>query len=118
MIKQVSKNVARIRRHKRVRNKISGTSDTPRLCLYRSNKHVHAQIIDDTKGTTLVSSSSITLKLENGSNIEAAKQVGLDIAKKALEKNITKVVFDRSGYIYHGRVKALAEGAREAGLKF
>ena len=118
MIKQVSKNVARIRRHKRVRNKISGTSDTPRLCLYRSNKHVHAQIIDDTKGTTLVSSSSITLKLENGSNIEAAKQVGLDIAKKALEKNITKVVFDRSVYIYHGRVKALAEGAREAGLKF
>ena len=118
MIKQVSKNVARIRRHKRVRNKISGTSDTPRLCLYRSNKHVHAQIIDDTKGTTLVSSSSVTLKLENGSNIEAAKQVGLDIAKKALEKNITKVVFDRSGYIYHGRVKALAEGAREAGLKF
>ena len=118
MIKQVSKNVARIRRHKRVRNKISGTSDTPRLCLYRSNKHVHAQIIDDTKGTTLVSSSSITLKLENGSNIEAAKQVGLDIAKKALEKNITKVFFDRSGYIYHGRVKALAEGAREAGLKF
>lgn len=118
MIKQVSKNVARIRRHKRVRSKISGTSDTPRLCLYRSNKHVHAQIIDDTKGTTLVSSSSITLKLENGSNIEAAKQVGLDIAKKALEKNITKVVFDRSGYIYHGRVKALAEGAREAGLKF
>ena len=118
MIKQVSKNVARIRRHKRVRNKISGTSDTPRLCLYRSNKHVHAQIIDDTKGTTLVSSSSITLKLENGSNIEAAKQVGLDIAKKALEKNITKVVFDRSGYIYHGRVKALAEGARQAGLKF
>lgn len=118
MIKQVSKNVARIRRHKRVRNNISGTSDTPRLCLYRSNKHVHAQIIDDTKGTTLVSSSSITLKLENGSNIEAAKQVGLDIAKKALEKNITKVVFDRSGYIYHGRVKALAEGAREAGLKF
>ena len=118
MIKQVSKNVARIRRHKRVRNKISGTSDTPRLCLYRSNKHVHAQIIDDTKGTTLVSSSSITLKLENGSNIEAAKQVGLDIVKKALEKNITKVVFDRSGYIYHGRVKALAEGAREAGLKF
>lgn len=118
MIKQVSKNVARIRRHKRVRNKISGTSDTPRLCLYRSNKHVHAQIIDDTKGATLVSSSSISLKLENGSNIEAAKQVGLDIAKKALEKNITKVVFDRSGYIYHGRVKALAEGAREAGLKF
>lgn len=118
MIKQVSKNVARIHRHKRVRNKISGTSDTPRLCLYRSNKHVHAQIIDDTKGTTLVSSSSISLKLENGSNIEAAKQVGLDIAKKALEKNITKVVFDRSGYIYHGRVKALAEGAREAGLKF
>lgn len=118
MIKQVSKNVARIRRHKRVRAKISGTSETPRLCLYRSNKNIHAQIIDDTKGVTLVSSSSKTLKLENGSNVEAARQVGLDIAKKALEKNITNVVFDRSGYIYHGRVKALAEGAREAGLKF
>ncbi len=118
MIKQVSKNVARMRRHKRVRNKISGTSTTPRLCVYRSNKHIHAQIIDDTKGVTLVSSSSLTLKLKNGSNIEAGKLVGEDIAKKALEKNISKVVFDRSGYIYHGRVKALAEGAREAGLVF
>ena len=118
MIKQVSKNVARMRRHKRVRNKISGTSTTPRLCVYRSNKHIHAQIIDDTKGVTLVSSSSLTLKLKNGSNIEAGKLVGEDIAKKELEKNNNKEVFDRSGYIYHGRVKALAEGAREAGLVF
>ena len=118
MIKTVDKNVARVRRHLRVRAKISCTAETPRLCLYRSNKNIEAQIIDDVKGTTLVSSSSIVLKLENGGNIEAAKAVGADIAKKALALNITTVVFDRSGYVYHGRVKALAEGAREAGLKF
>ena len=118
MIKTLDKNVARVRRHARVRAKISGTAETPRLCLYRSNKHIEAQIIDDVKGTTLASSSSIVLKLENGSNIEAAKAVGMDVAKKALALNITSVVFDRSGYVYHGRVKALAEGAREAGLKF
>ena len=118
MISKQDKNVSRVRRHARVRAKVSGTSETPRLCVYRSNKNVEAQIIDDVKRVTLVSSSSMTLKLENGSNIEAAKLVGKDIAEKALAKKIKKVVFDRSGYIYHGRVKALAEAAREAGLDF
>lgn len=118
MIKKISKNIARVRRHERVRAKISGTSLTPRLCVYRSNKHIEAQLIDDTKGMTLASSSSIVLKLANGSNVEAASKVGEDIAKKALALKIETVVFDRSGYIYHGRVKALAEAAREAGLKF
>ena len=118
MITKQDKNVSRVRRHARVRAKISGTSEAPRLCVYRSNKNIEAQIIDDVKGTTLVASSSMSLKLENGSNIDAAKLVGEDIAKKALAKKIKKVVFDRSGYIYHGRVKALAEAAREAGLEF
>ena len=118
MISKQSKNVARKRRHARVRSKISGTASCPRLCVYRSNKNIEAQIIDDVKKVTLVASSSMSLKLENGSNIEAAGQVGADIAKKALAKKIKKVVFDRSGYIYHGRVKALAEAAREAGLEF
>ena len=112
MTTKPSKNVSRLRRHARVRKKVSGTAETPRLCLYRS------QIIDDVKGITLVASSSMSLKLENGSNVEAAAQVGKDIAEKALAKKIKNVVFDRSGYIYHGRVKALAEAAREAGLKF
>ena len=118
MISKQDKNVSRVRRHARVRAKISGTKECPRLCLYRSNKNIEAQIIDDVKGATLVSSSSMALKLENGSNIEAAAKVGKDIAEKALAKKIKKVVFDRSGYIYHGRVKALAEAAREAGLDF
>ena len=118
MISKESKNVSRIRRHARVRNKISGTAETPRLCVYRSNKNIEAQIIDDVKGVTLVSSSSMTLKLANGSNVEAAAAVGKDIAEKAVAKKIKKVVFDRSDYIYHGRVKALAEAAREAGLEF
>ena len=118
MISKESKNVSRLRRHARVRRKISGTSECPRLCLYRSNKNIEAQIIDDLKGVTLVASSSMSLKLENGSNVEAAKLVGADIAKKAKAKKINKVVFDRSGYIYHGRVQALAEAAREGGLEF
>ena len=118
MINKVSKNETRKRRHARVRAKISGTSTCPRLNVFRSNSHIFAQIIDDTNGTTLVSSSSTTLKLENGSNIEAASKVGADIAKKALANNITTVVFDRGGYVYHGRVKALAEAARAEGLKF
>ena len=118
MIKKLDKNVSRLRRHARVRAKLSGTTEAPRLCVYRSNKNIEAQIIDDTKGATLVASSSMALKLENGSNVEAAGKVGKDIAEKALAKNIKKVVFDRSGYIYHGRVKALAEAAREAGLDF
>ena len=118
MITKKDKNISRVRRHARVRAKVSGTSEAPRLCVYRSNKNIEAQIIDDTKGMTLVASSSMALKLENGSNIEAAAQVGKDIAEKALAKKIKKVVFDRSGYIYHGRVKALAEAAHEAGLDF
>ena len=118
MVTMKDKNVSRVRRHARVRAKLSGTKEAPRLCVYRSNKNIEAQIIDDVKGVTLVSSSSMALKLENGSNIEAAAKVGKDIAEKALAKKIKKVVFDRSGYIYHGRVKALAEAAREAGLNF
>ncbi len=118
MVKKESKNVSRVRRHARVRAKISGTAETPRLCVYRSNKNIEAQLIDDVKGVTLVASSSMSLKLENGSNIEAAAKVGKDIATKAVAKGLKKVVFDRSGYIYHGRVKALAEAAREAGLEF
>ena len=118
MLSKQDKNISRVRRHARVRAKISGTAETPRLCVYRSNKNIEAQLIDDVKGVTLVASSSMSLKLENGSNIDAAKTVGKDIAEKALAKKIKKVVFDRSGYIYHGRVKALAEAAREAGLDF
>ena len=118
MVNKADKNEARLRRHKRVRGKISGTTETPRLNVYRSSANIYAQIIDDTKGVTLVSSSSTTLKLENGSNIEAASKVGADIAKKALASNITTVVFDRGGYVYHGRVQALAEAARAEGLKF
>ena len=118
MVRKESKNVSRVRRHARVRAKISGTAEAPRLCVYRSNKNIEAQLIDDVKGNTLVSSSSMSLKLENGSNIEAAQKVGKDIAEKALAKGLKKIVFDRSGYVYHGRVKALAEAAREAGLEF
>lgn len=118
MVTKESKNVSRVRRHARVRVKVSGTGSCPRLCVYRSNKNIEAQIIDDVKKVTLVSSSSMSLKLDNGSNVDAAKLVGADIAKKALAKKIKKVVFDRSGYIYHGRVKTLAEAARENGLEF
>jgi large subunit ribosomal protein L18 len=118
MVSKESKNISRVRRHARVRAKISGTKECPRLCVYRSNKNIEAQIIDDDKRVTLVSSSSMSLKLANGGNVEAAKAVGADIASKAKAKKIKKVVFDRSGYIYHGRVKALAEAAREAGLEF
>lgn len=118
MITKKSKNISRVRRHARVRSKISGTALRPRLCVFRSNANIEAQIIDDVAQTTLVSSSSVALHLENGGNIEAAAAIGKDIATKALEKGIDTVVFDRSGYVYHGRVKALAEAAREAGLKF
>ena len=118
MVTKKDKNVSRVRRHARVRAKISGTSEAPRLCVYRSNKNIEAQIIDDVKGVTLVSSSSMALGLENGSNIAAAAAVGKDIAEKAIAKKIKTIVFDRSGYVYHGRVEALAEAAREAGLKF
>ena len=109
---------ARLRRHKRVRNKVSGTAECPRLNVFRSNSQIFAQIIDDVKGATLVSSSSLSLKLENGGNVEAAKAVGTDIAKKAVKAGINEVVFDRGGYQYHGRVEALADAARENGLDF
>lgn len=118
MISKLDKNIARKRKHIRVRNKISGTALTPRLCVFRSNKNIEVQVIDDVKGVTLVASSSNVLKLANGNNVEGAKLVGADIAKKCLAKGIENVVFDRGGYIYHGRVKALAESARENGLKF
>ena len=114
----LDKNKNRQRRHERIRNKVSGTAACPRLSVFRSNANIHAQIIDDEKMTTLCSCSSVELKLANGGNVEAAKQVGAEIAKRALDKKIENVVFDRGGYIYHGRVKALAEAAREAGLKF
>ena len=118
MAKTMSRNDLRKRRHARVRTKISGTPECPRLNVFRSNAHIHAQIIDDVAGVTLVAASSVDMKLENGGNVDAATAVGTEIAKRALAKNIEKVVFDRGGYIYHGRVKALAEAAREAGLKF
>lgn len=118
MIKKESNNVQRLRRHKRVRTHISGTSNVPRLSIFRSNAQIFAQIIDDEKGVTLVSSSSLELKLSNGGNVEGAKLVGKDIAEKAKKAGIKAVAFDRGGYQYHGRVEALAEAAREAGLEF
>ena len=120
MIKKVNRNANRKARHMKVRNKISGTPARPRLNVYRSSKNIYAQIIDDVNGTTLVSASTLDKDLDanNGGNKDAAKLVGEAVAKKALEKGIEVVVFDRGGYIYHGRVKELAEAAREAGLKF
>ena len=119
MVKKADKNTARLKRHARVRKKISGTAARPRLNVFRSAKHIYAQLIDDVAGVTLVSASSMEIGFEGfGGNIEAAKKVGLAIAEKAVEKGISEVVFDRSGYLYHGRVKELAEGAREGGLKF
>lgn len=120
MIKKTSRNEARKARHARIRNKISGTSELPRLCVFRSLKNISVQIIDDTKGITLVSASSNDkdLKIKNGGNTEASKLVGALIAKKAKKAKIDKVVFDRGGYLYHGRVKALADAARENGLEF
>lgn len=120
MIKKVSRNEMRKVRHDRIRENLSGTSERPRLCVFRSNANIEAQIIDDTKGVTLVSATSLdkNLKLKNGGNIEAAKVVGAELAKRAKKAKISTVVFDRGGYLYHGRVKALAEAAREGGLEF
>lgn len=120
MIKKVSRNSLRQKRHRRVRAKISGVETCPRLSVYRSNKYIYAQLIDDVAGTTVVQASSAdkTFTLTSTSNVEAAKAVGTAIAEKAKAAGVEKVVFDRSGYIYHGRVKALADAAREAGLKF
>lgn len=118
MINKESRNSMRQRRHLRVREKVNGTESCPRLVVFRSNKNIEAQIIDDVKGHTLVASGSVALKLSNGGNKEGAAKVGADIAAKALAKGITKVVFDRGGYVYHGRVAALADAAREGGLLF
>ena len=120
MINKKARNEVRKSRHARVRKNIVGTTSIPRLNVFRSNSNIFAQIIDDEKGITLVSASSIDkeLKLENGSNIEAAKKVGELIAKRAKKAKISKVTFDRGGYLYHGRVAALAEAARENGLEF
>ena len=119
MIKRPDTKGQRIKRHNRVRGKISGTAERPRLSVFRSENHIYAQIIDDVAGSTLVSASTVEKSLEgNGSNIEAAKKIGAIVAERALKKGIEEVVFDRGGYIYHGRVQALAEGAREGGLKF
>lgn len=118
MIKNVSRNDERIKRHTRLRKKISGTPECPRLSVFRSNAHIHAQIIDDVNGVTLAAASSVSLKLANGGNKEAAEAVGRAIAEAALAKKIEKVVFDRGGYIYHGRIQVLADAARAAGLKF
>ncbi|MCQ4726885.1 50S ribosomal protein L18 [Anaerotignum faecicola] len=122
MIRKPSRAAARIKRHYRIRNKISGTAAQPRLAVFRSNKHIYAQLIDDVNGHTLAAASTmeadIASKLETTSNIAAATAVGEAIAKKALEKGISEAVFDRGGYVYHGKVKALADAAREAGLQF
>ena len=120
MINKVSRNEMRKERHTRIRESLQGTEARPRLNVFRSNAHITAQIIDDIKGVTLVSASSLEkeLNLKNGGNVEAAKVVGAEIAKRAKKAKIEKVVFDRGGYLYHGRVKALAEAARENGLEF
>ena len=119
MVSRKDANKARLKRHKRVRAKISGTADRPRLCVYRSNAHISAQIIDDVAGVTLVSASTHEKEFEgNCGNKAAAKSVGELLAERAAAKGITEVVFDRGGYLYHGRVSELADGAREGGLKF
>lgn len=120
MIKKVSRNEMRLERHSRIRKDINGVSERPRLNVFRSNANISAQIIDDEKGVTLVSASTLEkeLNIKNGGNIEAAKLIGAEIANRAKKAKITKVVFDRGGYLYHGRVKALAEAARENGLEF
>lgn len=119
MVSKKDRNAARIKRHKRVRAKVSGTALRPRLVVYRSNANISAQIIDDVAGVTLVAASTLEKGLEGlGSNKAAAKAVGKTIAEKAAVKGITEVIFDRGGYLYHGRVSELAEGAREGGLKF
>lgn len=119
MVSRPDTKKARARRHKRIRGKISGTASCPRLCVFRSNSNIYAQIIDDVAGVTLVQASSLDKSIEgNGGNKAAAKAVGMLVAERAKEKNIVDVVFDRGGNIYHGRVKELAEGAREGGLNF
>ncbi len=119
MVSKINKNAMRLKRHVRVRGKISGTPERPRLNVFRSNANIYAQIIDDVNGVTLVSASTLEKSFEGAAgNCEAAKKVGTVLAERAKDKGIEEVVFDRGGYVYHGRVAALAEGAREGGLKF
>lgn len=120
MISKVDKNKVRLKRHQRIRNVLSGTAEKPRLNVFRSNKHIYAQVIDDNNQATLASASSQDpdFKLDRGSNKDAAAEVGALVAKRAVDKGIENVIFDRGGYLYHGRVKALADAARENGLQF
>ncbi|MBQ9369850.1 MAG: 50S ribosomal protein L18 [Clostridia bacterium] len=122
MITKIDKNSERIKRHKRIRNKISGTTERPRLSVFKSTNHIYAQIIDDVKGVTLVACSTVEKAIADAvkemTKTEAAKYVGSELGRRAVEKGVTTVVFDRSGYLYMGRVEALADGAREAGLQF
>jgi large subunit ribosomal protein L18 len=118
MITQTKRNEIRKRIHVRIRAKLAGTDVRPRLNVYRSLNHIYAQVIDDQNGVTLVSASSLQLKLKTGGNVATAKEIGKAVAERAIEKGIKKVVFDRGGFLYHGRIKALADAAREAGLEF
>ena len=122
MVSKKARNEIREKKHRRLRNRFSGTAERPRLAVFRSNNHMYAQIIDDTVGNTLVSASTlqkdVKAELEKTNNVDAAAYLGTVIAKKAMEKGITSVVFDRGGFVYHGKIKALADAAREAGLNF
>jgi large subunit ribosomal protein L18 len=118
MIPQRKRNEIRQRVHDRIRAKIQGTAERPRLNVYRSLNHIYAQVIDDAQGVTIVSASTVSGKIKTGGNVAAAKEVGKVVAERAKEKGISRVVFDRGGYLYHGRIKALADAAREAGLEF
>jgi large subunit ribosomal protein L18 len=118
MITQTNRNHIRQRIHARIRQKLAGTAERPRLNVYRSLNHIYAQVIDDQTGTTLAAASTLSLKLKTGGNVASAKEIGKTIAESAAEKGIKKVVFDRGGFLYHGRIKALADAAREAGLEF
>ena len=122
MVSKKSRSEVRVNKHRKLRNRFSGTAERPRLAVFRSNNHMYAQIIDETVGNTLVSASTlqkdVKAELEKTNNVEAAAYLGTVIAKKAIEKGITSVVFDRGGFIYHGKIKALADAAREAGLNF
>ena len=122
MVSKKSRSEVRVNKHRKLRNRFSGTAERPRLAVFRSNNHMYVQIIDDTVGNTLVSASTlqkdVKAELEKTNNVEAAAYLGTVIAKKAIEKGITSVVFDRGGFIYHGKIKALADAAREAGLNF
>ena len=118
MITETKRNAIRQRIHQRIRRKLSGTEARPRLNVYRSLNHIYAQVIDDQKGETLVSASTLALKVKTGGNVAAAKEIGKAVAEAAVAKGVKKVVFDRGGFLYHGRIKALADAAREAGLEF